>query len=122
MPLHEPRHGSAGFQTCCIADFQIGKSRDVVRPETRDTADLEVCATVQAQTRHARRLHFCANRQLILLVCFLFACSPIAFALGDAPYVDTVASHGAFPIVQNNSVAAIDVDTNDFDGVLIAVR
>jgi predicted metal-dependent hydrolase len=39
---------SAGFQTCCIADFQIGRSCDVVRPpglETRDTADLEVCAS-----------------------------------------------------------------------------
>jgi len=34
---------SAGFQTCCIADFQIGGSCDVVRCaglETGDTADL----------------------------------------------------------------------------------
>src|ERR1700733_9528356 len=36
----------AGFQTFCIADFQVGSA--AVRPaglETRDTADLEVCAT-----------------------------------------------------------------------------
>jgi hypothetical protein len=37
----------AGFQTCCIADFQVGSLAS--RPaglETRDTADLEVCATL----------------------------------------------------------------------------
>jgi hypothetical protein len=37
----------AGFQTCCIADFQVGLA--ALRPaglETRDTADLEVCATL----------------------------------------------------------------------------
>jgi hypothetical protein len=35
----------AGFQTCCIADFQVGSA--ALRPaglETRDTADLEVNA------------------------------------------------------------------------------
>jgi 5-methyltetrahydrofolate--homocysteine methyltransferase len=40
---------SAGFQTCCIADFQFGSASGVVRSaglETRDTADLEVCATL----------------------------------------------------------------------------
>jgi hypothetical protein len=39
---------SAGFQTCCIADFQIGWAFDVVRRaglETGDTADLEVGAS-----------------------------------------------------------------------------
>jgi len=50
-------HRSAGFQTCCVADFQIGRAwkylaRPVeVRPaglETCDTADLEVCATISA--------------------------------------------------------------------------
>jgi hypothetical protein len=47
--FNDRRHRIAGFQTCCIADFQIGKSHDVARPaglETCDTADLEVCATV----------------------------------------------------------------------------
>lgn len=42
-----PAMRSGGFQTCCIADFQIGSMRDAVRSaglETRDTADLEVCA------------------------------------------------------------------------------
>jgi hypothetical protein len=44
---------SAGFQTCRVADFQIGGASEVVRSagletglETRDTADLEVCATL----------------------------------------------------------------------------
>jgi hypothetical protein len=44
---------SAGFQTCCIADFQVGKTSTIVQSaglETRDTADLEVCATVVAAT------------------------------------------------------------------------
>ena len=39
---------SAGFQTGCVADFQIGDVTDVLSYaglETRDTADLEVCAT-----------------------------------------------------------------------------
>jgi hypothetical protein len=38
----------AGFQTCRIADFQVGKALEITRFagfETRDTADLEVCAT-----------------------------------------------------------------------------
>ena len=42
---------SAGFQTCCIADFQIGTRCELARfagLETRDTADLEVCATAKA--------------------------------------------------------------------------
>ena len=51
---------SAGFQTCCIADFPIGRPRqnpalrNVQRPaglETRDTADSEVCATFQPAVR-----------------------------------------------------------------------
>jgi hypothetical protein len=44
---------SAGFQTCCIADFQVGRVPVVVPSaglETRDTADLEVCATGVAAT------------------------------------------------------------------------
>ena len=40
--------GSAGFQTCCIADFQVGWRLECPHAaglETCDTADLEVCAT-----------------------------------------------------------------------------
>jgi hypothetical protein len=39
---------SAGFQTCCVADFQIGGTAFAGLPaglEARDTADLAVCAT-----------------------------------------------------------------------------
>ena len=39
---------NAGFQTCCIADFQVGRPHNLPRAaglETRDAADLEVCAT-----------------------------------------------------------------------------
>jgi hypothetical protein len=39
---------SAGFQTCCVADFQVGKAPDAVWSadlEIRDTTDLEVCVT-----------------------------------------------------------------------------
>ena len=48
---------SAGFQTCCVADFQIGEvGGDEAQwlggrhagLETRDTADLEVRATLVA--------------------------------------------------------------------------
>ena len=56
---------SAGFQTCCIADFQVGGVLVVVRPaglETRDTADLEVCATlVVASPRCAPAVVRCAG-------------------------------------------------------------
>jgi hypothetical protein len=47
---------SAGFQTCCAADFQVGLTD--LRPaglETRDTADLEVCATHRAEARPSFR-------------------------------------------------------------------
>jgi hypothetical protein len=46
MSADRPMRRSAGFQTCCTADFQVGPAE--WRPaglETRDTADLEVCAT-----------------------------------------------------------------------------
>jgi hypothetical protein len=46
-----PGRCSAGFKTCCIADFQIGRVRESAQLaglETRDTADLEVCATLAA--------------------------------------------------------------------------
>ena len=37
----------AGFQTCCIAGFQAGSATLLQAGlETRDTADLEVCATL----------------------------------------------------------------------------
>jgi hypothetical protein len=50
----EPRNApedfrGAGFQTCGIADFQVGGAWTgswLAGLETRDTADLEVCATV----------------------------------------------------------------------------
>ena len=42
--------GSAGFETCCIAGFQAGKTLEMLSRsadlEIRDTADLEVCATL----------------------------------------------------------------------------
>ena len=55
---------SAGFQTCCVAGFQIGVARkcrtrpNVARPaglETGDTADLEVCATSSGRRRDTNR-------------------------------------------------------------------
>ena len=44
---------SAGFQTCCAADFQIGTPQAGL--ETRDTADLEVCATNQKLNKSGMR-------------------------------------------------------------------
>ena len=52
---------SAGFQTCYIADFQIGAACDVVRSaglETHDTADLEVCATTDRARLFMNRRNF----------------------------------------------------------------
>ena len=38
--------GTAGFQTCCVADFQVVMtSASLAGWETSDTADLEVCVT-----------------------------------------------------------------------------
>ena len=56
----------------------------------------------------------------VIIICFLLTCGQTAFALGDAPYVETSPSRGAFPIFQNNSAAEIILNTNDFAGVLIA--
>ena len=49
--MNRVRWRSAGFQTCCIADFQVGNTVEFGWPadlEIRDTADLEVCATLVA--------------------------------------------------------------------------
>jgi hypothetical protein len=46
---------SAGFQTCRVADFQIGRRSECGRLaglEARDTADWEVCATVPGPNAH----------------------------------------------------------------------
>ncbi|MBI3851713.1 MAG: hypothetical protein HY298_15775 [Verrucomicrobia bacterium] len=59
----DPRtHRSAGFQTCCIADFQIGAQAVFVRPaglKTRGTADLELCSEVSICDKHghAKEVH-----------------------------------------------------------------
>jgi hypothetical protein len=53
--LRKPR--SAGFQTCCVADFQVGSAWNwsaAADVEIRDTADLEVCATGMAFCRGLR--------------------------------------------------------------------
>ena len=46
---------SAGFQTCCVADFLVGpvlNGAQAAGLETRDTAGLETCAT----SRDAKKL------------------------------------------------------------------
>ena len=48
---HIGRRGSAGFQTCCIADFQIGEACKQARSkglELSDTADSQVFAALDA--------------------------------------------------------------------------
>ena len=52
-PRWTPTNRSAGFPTCCVADFPVGRARQSWRRnrsvgaglETRDTAGLEACAT-----------------------------------------------------------------------------
>ena len=47
---------SAGFQTCCIADFQVGRVLENALPaglETRDTADLSVSASLRRDRAEA---------------------------------------------------------------------
>src|SRR5688572_11508647 len=49
LTLPTSRACIAGFQTCCIADFQVGRCAKFAGDaglETCDTADLEVCATI----------------------------------------------------------------------------
>src|ERR1700733_9253274 len=49
----EAMQRSAGFQTCCAADFQVGSAAcRAAGWETLDTADLEVCDTPD---KHAAR-------------------------------------------------------------------
>ena len=58
---------SADFQVCRIADFQVGRAGELAPPaglETRDTADLEVCATALASR--------CPWIHPIFLLCFGF--------------------------------------------------
>ncbi len=51
---------------------------------------------------------------------FIFACN--CFALDQPQYVDMVPPKDGFPICQENSCAAICVDTDDFAGVRIAAN
>ena len=63
--LEPCEYRSAGFQTCCVADFQVGSAVEFGRPadlEIRDTADLEVCATL-VYLMLFRRLIRCRKRQ-----------------------------------------------------------
>ena len=63
---------SAGFQTCRVADFQVGGALVVVRPaglETRDTADWEVCATLVAASPR------CVHPRLMI---FLSGSNPVS--------------------------------------------
>ena len=65
FPGRAGRSRSAGFQTCCVADFQVGSAMECGRPadlEIRDTADLEVCATLVAAAPRCAVSPIC-NRQ-----------------------------------------------------------
>ncbi|HEY1790271.1 MAG TPA: SCO family protein [Verrucomicrobiae bacterium] len=76
---HKSNHRIAGFQTCCIADFQIGKSHEVAPSaglETCDTADLEVCGTSPYAARLIPRASSNLGSQLVLfsvMVVFLLS-------------------------------------------------
>ena len=50
----------------------------------------------------------------------LLAFLPHGFALGQARYVETVGQPGSFPIVLQGVAASLQVDTNDFAGVIRA--
>lgn len=57
----------------------------------------------------------------LLGLCFFYFHSN-SFALGQIRYVESVKGPGSFPIVQDNAVASVDVDSNDFAGVVRAVN
>lgn len=59
---------------------------------------------------------------LPLIGMWAFTLLPKSFALGNAPYVDTVKAMDSFAIVQGALAAPIWVDANDFPGVLRAVN
>ena len=57
-----PKQRSAGFQTCRAADFQVGSpALPPAGLETRETADLEVCATLTRYNAHV--LSACLTRK-----------------------------------------------------------
>jgi hypothetical protein len=59
---------------------------------------------------------------LLFLVLYLFSFYSHALALGQTQYVEDVQSQGAFSIAQNNTAAALSVDSNDYPGVFRAVN
>ena len=74
---------SAGFQTCCLADFQVGTyASRAAGLETRGTAGLEVCATLK---RCARR-PWQDIRWLMLLVLLSAGLAQAALAQSEAEY------------------------------------
>lgn len=60
------------------------------------------------------------NKTLTLVALGLFILVRHGFALGPAHYVETIFSESSFPIVQGNTAATVQVDANDFAGVVRA--
>jgi hypothetical protein len=89
---------SAGFQTCCIADFQVGSAMEFGWPadlEIRDTADLEVCATfVGAAPRCA------ASQNCILL------------RLGKSRRARTFGRSADYKLITNRRYGRLQIITN----------
>jgi hypothetical protein len=100
------RGRSAGFQTCCIADFQVGRAPDAPGPaglETRDTADLEVCATVVLARCALLRPRTSNNGPGASPVCCLFGAGGFSFTPvfpclpgKNKPSIGSIGSIGSF--------------------------
>ena len=60
------------------------------------------------------------NRILPLAGLVLFIFVPNGFTLGQVQYIENDPHPGDFPIVQGKTVAAVDVDANDWAGVIRA--
>ena len=60
------------------------------------------------------------NRILPLVGLVLFIFVPNGFTLGQVQYIENDPHQGDFPIVQGKTVAAVDVDVNDWAGVIRA--
>jgi prepilin-type N-terminal cleavage/methylation domain-containing protein len=113
MPQLTRRSRSAGFQTCCIADFQIGRPYDVVpRADLGSRAETILTFSIQNQKSKIKNLNTAAFTLMEVMIAIG------VFCVGALAILGLVASvlHGARlldkPMVDSSVVAGEVADTN----------
>ena len=120
---------SAGFQTCCIADFQIGRPDDVVPPVDLDTRVVSISkAPIQNSKFKTQNLNNSAFTLMEVMIAIGVFCIGVFAILGlvasvlhgarllDKPMVDSGVVAGE--IAQTNALVDLQTDSGDLSEFL----